>query len=148
MTQQNAEVQKGISFYLKELKRYIELVKEDPQKAYDTYGFTLINSINPVDRAYYKIKYGFEAYDSADYYNRGVYMLLENKYKESLDFFDKAIQINDRFPEALYNLAWTYEQLGDVEKSVKYWEEYLDFVEDDNEAEALEQHIEALQAKS
>ncbi len=148
MAGKNPEIERGMALYLKELNNYIELMKKDPQKAYNIYGFTLINSINPVDRAYYKIKYGFEPHDAVDYYNRGVYMLLENKYKEALKYFKEAIKLNDRFAEALYNIAWIYEKLGDYKNAADYWEEYLDFVEDDDEAEELEEHIEMLREKA
>lgn len=146
MTQGNNEIQRGMSFFLHHLRDYLELLKKDPEKAYKIYGFTLINSINPVDRAYYKIKYDFEPQDAVDFYNRGVHRLADNKYKEALKFFEKAIKMNPRFPEALYNTAWTYEKIGDIKKALDYWEEYLDFVEEDDEAELIEKHIEELQA--
>ncbi len=146
MTQGNKEIQRGMSFFLQELREYLDLLKKDPEKAYQIYGFTMINSINPVDRAFYKIKYDFEPQDSIDYYNRGVHQLTNNRYKEALKYFEKAVDKNPRFPEALYNLAWTYEKTGELKKSLKYWEEYLDFVEDDDEAELIEEHIEELES--
>jgi len=52
-------------------------------------------------------------------HSRGTEQMLAKKYKEAIEYFKRAIDLNPDFSEAYYNLGIAYEELGKHEDSIE-----------------------------
>ncbi|MFO0745698.1 MAG: PEGA domain-containing protein [Myxococcota bacterium] len=61
-----------------------------------------------------------------EFYVEGRALFNKELYSAAIDNFKKAFDLAPVAP-ALYNIARSYEKLGDADNCVKYWNDYLDF---------------------
>ena len=73
--------------------------------------------------------------------NYGSTLVQLGKYQESIDRFERALQINPKFEEALFNISYAHHQLGNDQEALRW----LDQVEKDIERRDL--FIETIQNK-
>jgi protein O-GlcNAc transferase len=66
------------------------------------------------------------------------------KLPEAMASFNRALEINPDFVEALNNLAGSYKDLGNYEKALMHYKEAIRNKPDFGEALAMKQHLEAL----
>ena len=64
--------------------------------------------------------------DDNVYFATGLQYLTREKYKESIPFFQKSIEINKDFADGHYNLAYAYLYTDDRENALKYAKNSLD----------------------
>jgi tetratricopeptide (TPR) repeat protein len=58
-------------------------------------------------------------------YERGNSLFEEGRYREAADYYEKAIILEKNFSPLYYNLATAQSELGEYEKSIKNYQEYL-----------------------
>lgn len=112
-------------------KNYTDVLKINPKDYEAKQNIAAINILdNDYDEAIKNLKEVIDANPADDitlenaYYNLGVAYLRVKKYKESLESFETAINIEPWDMAAYVNAAILAEQLGDKEKAVKYWKKY------------------------
>lgn len=127
--------------YERELARYRETLKLGAEAALDRYGMTLINSLNPAERARALKSFGTEITEAIDYYNLGVQAGVEDNWTEAIEAFRKALEIDPDLTQAIYNLAICYEKTGHTPQAKQMWEMYLQITGDKDEVEAIKSHM-------
>lgn len=130
--------------YEKEIERYRNTLRRDIDKAYERYGFTVFHSLPPIEKIRLKEKIGFQIIDEIDYYNLGVAAVTKEEYQKGRENFEKAIELKSDFSDALYNLALSCEKLNDYQSAVKYWNAYLDLIEDTDEKQEIKKHLQEI----
>lgn len=127
--------------YERELGRYRETLKLDTKLALDRYGMTLINSVNPAERARALKSFGVEVTDAVDFYNLGVQAGSEDNWTEAITHFRKAIEADPALTAAIYNLALCFEKTGHTPQAKSTWEIYVDAIDDKEEIALVKEHI-------
>lgn len=80
---------------------------------------------NDAERYYTKAEPYFK--EDAGYWNsRGVLCFVTNCYAPACDYFEKAISFDPNFLDSWFNLADTYEALGDIDKANTTRMKYLE----------------------
>lgn len=67
---------------------------------------------------------------AAESFERGLSLVREGQLEQALGAFQQAHELSPH-RDALYNIALTYEKLGLNESAIRFYEEYLDWVEDE-----------------
>lgn len=68
----------------------------------------------------YEIAIQNNAGDYMSHYSLGYMYILEEKYKESIPYFLKSIELNNTYPTAAYNVSIAYMYVNDLENALKY----------------------------
>ena len=134
---------KDPDLYERELDRYRETLKLDNDVALNRYGLTLLNSVNPAESATILRELGFELTEAVDFYNLGVQAAQEENWSEAIVHFKRAVEIDEKMLQAVYNLALCYEKTGHVPQAKSTWEVYIKHIEGD-ERERIKLHVAAL----
>ncbi len=58
-------------------------------------------------------------------YNRGLVLHMLGRTEEEIEAFKRALALRKRYPQALYNLAYTFESVHRYEDALLYWERYV-----------------------
>lgn len=127
--------------YERELQTYRELLASDKEQALSRYGMTLINSLNPAERAGALKGWGVEITEPLDHYNLGVQAAREENWSEAIVHFKKAIELDPTLTEAIYNLALCFEKTGHVPQAKSTWDIYIKAVGSDDETRRIKQHL-------
>ena len=130
--------------YERELARYRQLIESDPGMALQTYGMTLVNSLDPAERTMALRAFGIEAASAEDLYNLGVREARRENYTQAIDYFRQAVEANPDLLDAIHNLAICYEKTGHVPAAKDTWEVYLDIVGNTDEAARVREHVKSL----
>ncbi|MBX3728688.1 MAG: tetratricopeptide repeat protein [Candidatus Sumerlaeia bacterium] len=132
--------------YQRELARYRAAIARDPKAALQRYGMTLINSIDPAERALALKQWGTEIGEPVDYYNLGVKFAQDDNWSEAILYFKRAVEQDPELTEAIYNLAICYEKTGHTPQARSTWEVYLGTLERESaEADRVRQHLKGLE---
>jgi len=134
-------VSRDLDLYERELGRYRETLKLDPKLALERYGMTLINSINPAERARALKSFGMEVTDAVDFYNLGVQAGNEDNWTEAITHFRKALETDPSLVDAIYNLALCYEKTGHTPQAKSTWEIYIESIDDEDEIADIRSHV-------
>ncbi len=134
-------VSREADLYERELARYRETLKMGSDLALDRYGMTLINSLNPAERARALKAFGSDIADAVDFYNLGVQAGAEDNWTEAIESFRKALEIDPALNQAVYNLAICYEKTGHTPQAKQMWEMYLEGASDKDEIAAVKTHM-------
>jgi len=128
--QTHTEIQQDSQdLYEFEIKRYQELLENNPEYAHSRYGLTLVYSL-PSEKTFEIMnQFGFESKESLDYYNKGAMECQKGNLKEALKNFEKAESLECEQPELFYNIAAIHEEEGNTAKAKEYYQKYIDRVE-------------------
>jgi tetratricopeptide (TPR) repeat protein len=131
--------------YEREIDYYRAAIKRNKQQAMKRYGFTLYHSLSKEEKIDFLKDHKFKLDQPEDTYNEAVLAFREEDYNKAKKLFEQVIKAKEDLTYPLYNLALTYEQLGNVDKAIKTWEKYLEHpkVDDDEKAE-VENHLKEL----
>ena len=93
-------------------------------------------------------KFGYSPQQAQEFYNMGVEAALKNDFKNAEKHFKTALEENPEFDEALYNLALTYENIGNIDKSIELWQSYQERIGSRHEDySSVRSHIRTLKKK-
>ncbi|MGH2665224.1 tetratricopeptide repeat protein [Flavobacterium sp.] len=68
----------------------------------------------------YEIAIQNNAGDYMSHYSLGYLYILDEKYKESIPYFLKSIELNSTYPTSAYNVSIAYMYINDLENALKY----------------------------
>lgn len=140
-----AEVQEPVDFFENEITRYAVSLENNPEDAYQRYGFTLYHSLPPAHMVLESRKLGFYRDDAIDQYNlAGLEIGVEN-YEAAAGLLEKALKMDDSIADAAYNLALCYEKMDRKADAIKMWNRYKELAEDEEELVPVEAHLAELQ---
>ncbi|RJP27530.1 MAG: hypothetical protein C4527_13115 [Candidatus Omnitrophota bacterium] len=112
-----------------EIGRFLDLLEQDRNYAFQRYGFTTIYSLPPEKLYQLKNELGWKGRDALDYYNQGTIECQEGKLKDALKHFEKAESMNCDQPELYFNMAVIMEEKDDKANARAYYQKYIDAVE-------------------
>jgi tetratricopeptide (TPR) repeat protein len=136
--------------YKFELQRYRTALKRNLDQAYKRYGFTLFQSLEPMERILWLHEIGFVPVDEIDFYNLGTVAVAQENYQQAKEWFKKALKVRPDMPEATFNLALCYERLANVQKAIELWQEYVKLLDParGEEIETVKNHIATLKKEA
>ena len=70
------------------------------------------------------------AVDYMTYYELGYIKLVQKKYPQAITYFSKSIQLNDKYGNSSYNLAFAYLYTDDRQNAIKYAIKSIDLYDD------------------
>jgi tetratricopeptide (TPR) repeat protein len=70
------------------------------------------------------------------------------KFHEGIDYFERALRLEKKLPEAYLGLGYCYEQLHDLPKALRYFEQYVQLVPHSVEAAEIRNRIAELSKDS
>lgn len=130
--------------YDRNINRFRDLMRDNQATAFDLFGMTLINSINPAERAQALRHWGFEVTEAVDFYNLGCHSAHEENWSEAIVHFKHAIQLDPNMIQAIYNMAICYEKTGHMPQARSTWEVYMDVTNDESEKRIVTQRLQTL----
>ena len=130
--------------YERNISRFRDIMRDDHVAAFDLFGMTLVNSINPAERAQALRQWGFEVTEAVDFYNLGCQSAHEENWGEALVHFKHAIQLDPNLIQAIYNMAICYEKTGHLPQARSTWEVYVEVTNDETEKRVIGQRLQAL----
>jgi len=136
---------KEADLYERNIGLYRELMASDKDSALNLFGVSLINSVNPAERALALREWGAETAEAVDFYNLGCHFAAQQNYAEAINHFRKAIEIDPNLSEAIYNLAVCYEKSGFIPQARSTWDVYLNVTTDEADKARVREHIGTLQ---
>jgi len=107
----------GSAVYSTEVRRFEQLLQEDPAYAYRRCGLALLYSLPGPGMVAELKKFGWEARDAQDLFNCGALRSEAGDHKGALEYYEKAVEVDPRHWNSLFNLALTYKELGDPRKA-------------------------------
>ncbi len=110
--------------YDHQYNRFMRLLEGDWEKAISICGMFHVHSLTPEEKMEMFEKFGYEAREPQEFYNRGVQAALEEDYETAEKYFKQSIEEDPEFNEAIYNLALTYERVSNFKKSLELWQLY------------------------
>jgi tetratricopeptide (TPR) repeat protein len=142
------EQEQAHDLYGRQVGKFERLCKEDWEKALSIGGFWHVHAMKPEDKMELYAKFGYKPIEPREFYNLGVAAALEGDYKKAEKHFKRALEENPDFNEAVYNLALTYEELGNISKSVELWQLYQERIGSRHEDySSVRSHIRTLKKK-
>jgi tetratricopeptide (TPR) repeat protein len=75
-----------------------------------------------------------KTYNQANYNLGAIYLDIKKDYKKAIDYFTKAIELNNQWPNAYFARGYCYAQLGDKENAISDYKKCLSIDEDFSEA--------------
>ena len=134
------------NLYKSELHSYRKTLKRDLGQAYKQYGFTMLHSLDAVEKVQWLHEIGFVPVDEIDFYNLGTAAAIQEDYQQAKEWFRKALKIKPDMPETIFNLAVCHERLNNRQKAIGLWEEYSKLLDDtqSEELKAVKDHLETL----
>jgi len=143
------ELQEGaVDLYERQLNLFRHLIEEDWENAIDICGLWQLHSLSPDEKMRLFEKFQYEACQDVDFYNLGLRSVYEEDYKQAERHFKRSLEENPDFNEAIYNLALTYEHLGNFEKAIDLWQLYQERIGSrHSDYSSVRSHIRTLKKK-
>lgn len=129
-----------INLYDRELSRFREEIKRDPESAVRLFGFALVHSLQPDERVQLMKALGKEPEVAEDFYNLGIGQAKAGNWAEAAAHFRKAVEKNPKFGDAQYNLAVSYERAGLSSQATQAWNAYADSLPAGAEKSDIKKH--------
>lgn len=129
-----------LSLYDRELNRFRETLKVNPDAAVSRYGFTLIHSLAYDERVTALKALGMQPNSAVDFYNLGVAAARQEDWNEATNLFKRAVELDGTLRDAVYNLAYCYERAGLVPQARSTWQVYADMMTTAEERDAVREH--------
>lgn len=146
---ETTEEEKELNLYEKQLEQFRKLVRENAEEALNIFGLWYIHSLTPEEKMELYERLGFEPRQAQEFYNLGLRSALQGDYKQAESYFKKSLEENPEFNEAIYNLALTYEHLGNIKKSIELWQLYQERIGTQHpEYSTIRSHIRTLKKKA
>lgn len=130
--------------YEREMARYRRVLESDPQLALETYGMTLVNSLDPAERTLALQAFGHGEATAVDYYNLGVREAQRENYSRAIEHFRQAIEADTDLVDAIHNMAVCYEKTGFNDAAKSTWKVYLDIIGEGDLAARIRAHMDSL----
>ncbi|MBI1390390.1 MAG: hypothetical protein GC154_18285 [bacterium] len=118
-----------VDLYEFEIGRFQDLLKENPEYAYQRYGLSVFYSLPPEQTFTLRKGMGWKSKDALDFYNEGAVEALEGRLKEAMKMFEKAESMGCEQPELFYNIAAVHQEEGRAKEAKAYLQKYIDAVE-------------------
>jgi tetratricopeptide (TPR) repeat protein len=130
--------------HAEEVKRFQQLLKDDPEYAYRRCGLTLLYSLPGGLQLEELKKFGWKARDARDLFNLGAQRAQSGESKEALKYFEKAGDLDPQQWEAFFNIARCQQQAGEKKKAKSAMEKCIKLLDAESdlyhwEKESLEQ---------
>lgn len=103
--------------HAEEVKRFQQLLKEDPEYAYRRCGLSLLYSLPGGAQLEELKKFGWKARDAQDLFNLGALRGFGGDAKEALKYFEKAVELDPQHWAAYFNIALCQQQAGEKKKA-------------------------------
>jgi tetratricopeptide (TPR) repeat protein len=123
-TEVQEENEQDLDLYDRQLRFCKRMLAEQWEEAVDICGLWQIHSLAPEDKMKLFEQFGYKPVQAQELYNLGVRAVNEGDYKTAEKYFKQSIEENPEFNEAIYNLALTYEHVGNFKKSLDLWQLY------------------------
>jgi tetratricopeptide (TPR) repeat protein len=130
------------------VSEFEQFLAESNEFAYQKYGLTLLYSLEVNETSEQMKKLGIDIKeDEVYFYNKGTSAAQEGNYDVAVTNLRKALEINDEFKHARYNLALALAESGDLDKSVKELKKLQKDAASEREAREIANSIEELKLK-
>lgn len=112
-----------------DLKRFVEILKEDSEYAYQRCGLSLLYSLPPSRLVEEMRKFGWEPQNAVDFFNLGAIQTQLGDHNAALELYEKAANADPLHWESRFNLALTHQELGNKDKAKEAMEECVRILE-------------------
>lgn len=130
----------------RQLNDFRQALRKDPQDAYRRYGMTLLHSLDEETYFAELTRFGWKPETALDCYNQGVMATNRGDHQEALRFYEQAVEKDPELACAYYNLACTYEELGEENEQREALKRYLDLQSKRERREMSEQEVAEVEA--
>jgi tetratricopeptide (TPR) repeat protein len=127
--------------YQEEIDRFQSALEEDTSKALERFGFSLFHSLPGMKQIELAQKLNIDPRTGLDFYNLASLHIEHQEYDKAAKQLKKALELKPEFPEATYNLALCYENMGKKKDAIELWRNYLELEEVPEDREAVEAHL-------
>lgn len=134
------------SSYEREVATFQDAVeKKGLVKSLEHHGFALFHSLPGEKRAFFREQLGFACHNTTDHYNLGVAWAESGDLDKAVASWKQAADGEPRIAEAVFNLALASEQRGDLASARKFYNQYLQNLEEGAEdAQEVKDHLASL----
>ena len=133
------------SSYEREIATFLDSAESlGLEKAIARHGFAMFHSLPSDKRALYREQLGLACRNTTDHYNLGVAWAAGGDMTKAVASWKLAADGEPPIPEAVFNLALAAEQRGDLAPARKYYNQYLQNLEDAEEAQRVKEHLASL----
>ena len=133
------------SSYEHEISMFLKSVEQEGlEKSLARHGFGLFHSLPVGKVALFREQLGMACRDTTDHYNLGVAWAEAGNMDAALAAWKRAAEGEPRVAEAVFNLAVACEKQGDAATARKYYNQYLQNLEDSEEAQQVKDHLATL----
>ncbi len=123
------------------LTKYRMDLEQDLDGAQGRHGFTLFHSLAPEEKVALIERLGFKPQDGIDHYNLGCVAAGQENFKAAVSHFEKAVDGDPQWIEALHNLALALERAGRKTKAREAWGRCLEACGAGAARAAVEAHL-------
>ncbi len=109
---------------IEELEDKVRFAVDSYKRAFDKYerGIDAIADWDMVIKALDAQMQEIRDYLAVAYHNAGIIHASKGEYEKSLEYLNKALQFNPKYPVAHYNIAVVYKKIRDIEKADKHFQ--------------------------
>jgi tetratricopeptide (TPR) repeat protein len=132
------------ALHAQEVQRFEQLLKEDPAYAYERCGLGLLYSLQGAELIKELEKFGWKARDAQDLFNLGAIRNERGEHKDAVKYYEKALEGDSQHWRSAFNLALTYEALGEKDKARDTMKKCVKILEE--KAELFPEERESLEA--
>lgn len=108
---------------IEELEDKVRFAVDSYRRAFEKYekGIDAIADWDMVIRALDAQMQEMRGYLAVAYHNAGVIYASKGEYEKSLEYLNKALQFNPKYPIAHHNIAIVYKKTGEIEKADRHF---------------------------
>lgn len=141
-----------MTLYEREIRNFADQLEQDRAAAYRRYGFTMFHGLPDEDLVQERLHLRVGRVLPDDQYNLGVLANLAEDHAKAVEHYTAALQSGCMLPQLHFNLALSYERLGNNAEARKHYEKYMQMLrqkenisdEDREELSKLQSHMATL----
>jgi len=143
---QAPQAQHPKSSYEREVATFLDTVEQKGLvKSLERHGFALFHSLPAEKRMLFREQLHFACRNTTDHYNLGVAWATAGDLDKAVASWKQAADGEPRIAEAVFNLALAAEQRGDLASARKFYNQYLQSLEEGaEEAQQVKEHLTSL----
>jgi tetratricopeptide (TPR) repeat protein len=130
-----------VDYYDQEIAQYAIAVDEDLEQSLKRYGFTLYHSLPALKQVELREPLGMGPRDAIDQYNLACVAIAKEDYQEAAKLLQATLKADDKFADAVYNLALCYERLERKSDALKQWNRFLELADSEENRREVETHL-------